>query len=277
MRIDSHHHFWHYDPQELVWMTDGMDIIRKDFLPEDLKPLLESIDFDGAISVEARQMLEETEWLLELSDQNDIVKGVVGWVDLKAPDVKDTLAKYSDHPKFCGVRHVLIDEPDEEYMLHPDFRRGVGALSEFNLTYDLLVHHFHLHFALALVTEFPEQPFVIDHIANPDIKNGMMSPWKEDLAKLANYKNVYCKLSGMVECAELYKWTAKQFTPYLDIVVDLFGTGRVMIGSNWPVCLLSGEFKPVMNIVIEYVRQFPEPVREQILGENCAEFYSVQK
>lgn len=277
MRIDSHHHFWHYDPDELVWMTEGMDILRRDYLPEHLKPLLDSINFDGTIAVEARQMIEETEWLLELGDRHDIVKGVVGWVDLKSPDVKDMLAKYASHPKFSGVRHVLIDEPDKEHMLQQDFRRGIGALSEFNLTYDLLVHHFHLPVALELVTEFPEQPFVIDHIANPDIKNGMTSPWKQDLAELARFQNVYCKLSGMVENADLHNWKPEQFVPYLDIVIDLFGTDRVMIGSNWPVCLLSGEYKPVMDIVKEYTRQFPEPVRERIFGENCANFYGVGK
>ena len=275
MRIDCHHHFWKYDPRELDWMGPGMETIRRDFFPEDLEPLLDSIDFDGAITVEARQLLKESDFLLELADKHDIVKGVVGWVDLRSPDVRDQLEKYAQHPKFCGVRHVLMDEPDREFMLHADFQRGIGYLAEFGLTYDLLILYHHLPTAIELVQKHPGQSFVVDHIGQPTIKEKMVSPWKEDLAKLARFDNVYCKLSGMVECAEWKNWKPEDFTPYLDAVIELFGTDRVMIGSNWPVCTLSGAFKPVMDIVINYIRQFPEETRERILGGNCARFYGV--
>jgi len=256
-------------------MSEGMDVLRRDFLPEDLKPLLESSEFDGAITVEARQVLKENDWLLELSDRYDIVKGVVGWVDLKSPAARDQLEQYAEHPKFCGVRHVVMDEPDRDFMLHPDFQRGIGYLAQFGLTYDLLILYYHLPVALTLAQNYPEQPFVVDHIGQPMIKEKMESPWKEDLAKLAKLENVYCKLSGMVELAVWRNWKPAEFTPYLDTVIDLFGTDRVMIGSNWPVCTLSGEFKPVMDVVVDYIQQFPEETREQILGGNCARFYGV--
>ena len=275
MRIDCHHHFWKYDPDELDWMGEGMDAIRRDFFPEHLKPLLESIEFDGAVSVEARQTLEENDYLLELSEKHEIVKGVVGWVDLKSPEVRNQLERYAGHPKFCGVRHVLMDEPDDNFMLNDAFVRGIGLLAEFKLTYDLLIRHYHLPIALELVQQFPDQLFVIDHIGHPEISGKMMSPWREDIAELARFENVYCKLSGMVEQAEWYNWRPEDFTPYLDVVLELFGTERVMIGSNWPVCNLSGEFKSVMDIVINYIQQFPIGIRERILGGNCASFYGI--
>ncbi len=277
MRIDSHQHFWHYNPKEHVWMTDEMENLKRDYLPPDLKPLLESVDFDGAISVQARQMLEETEWLLELSDQYDHIKGVVGWVDLRSPEIHAQLEKYSQRSKLKGVRHVVHDEPDDNFMLLPEFQRGIALLKEFNLTYDLLLFYRHLPVALKVVEKFPEQPFVVDHISKPVIKDKMISPWKEDIQALAKYENVCCKLSGMVTETRWKQWKPEDFRPYLDIVIEAFGTDRVMIGSDWPVCTLSGDYRSVMNIVIAYLQQFPEETREKILGGNCARFYNVNE
>jgi L-fuconolactonase len=273
MRVDAHQHFWQYDPAQHVWMTDDMAELRRDFLPADLAPLMKSAGFEGTVAVQARQMLEETDWLLELSDRYDFIRGVVGWVDLRAEDVRSQLQRYIGHPKFKGVRHIVHDEPDVEFMLLPEFRRGIGALAEFGLTYDLLLRPPHLPAALKLVREFPRQPFVVDHLAKPLIKDHRFSPWREGVEALAQYENVYCKLSGMVTETVWKQWRPEDFAPYLDIIVDAFGVDRLMIGSDWPVCTLSGNYLPVTQIVKDYVRRFSEEVQERILGGNCTRFY----
>jgi L-fuconolactonase len=275
MRIDAHQHFWHYNPQQHVWMTDQMDVLKRDYLPDDLAPLVASIDFHGTVAVQARQLIEETQWLLDLADRNDFMLGVVGWIDLRSPDLQEQLRNLGPHPKFVGVRHVIHDEPDDEFMLRPDFRRGIASLREFDLTYDLLLFPRHLPLAVKLVEEFPEQPFVLDHIGNPDIRARQMSPWKEGIEALARDENVYCKLSGMATKAPWNNWSNDDFHCYLDAVIEAFGTNRVMIGSDWPVCTLSGQYTEVMRIVIDYVEQFPADVRAGILGENCARFYGL--
>jgi L-fuconolactonase len=271
--IDSHQHFWNYNPAHQVWMTDQMAVLRRDYLPDELKPLLQQIQFAGTIAVQARQMIEETEWLLELSDKHDFIKGVVGWVDLQSPSVGEQLETYSKHPRLVGVRHVVHDEADDNFMLLQAFRRGLAQLREFDLTYDLLLFPKHLPVAVKLVSEFPSQPFVLDHIAKPVIREGVISPWREDLKRLAEFPNVFCKLSGMVTEAKWKQWQPGDFHRYLDIVIASFGPDRVMIGSDWPVCILSGDYLSTMEIVINYVRQFPARVQEDMLGGNCARFY----
>ena len=275
MRIDSHQHFWHYDPAHQVWMTDQMAVLRRDYLPGELQPLLEAGGFDGTIAVQARQMVAETEWLLKLADEHDFIRGVVGWVDLRSPALREQLAKYARHPRLVGVRHVVHDEPDDHFMLLPEFRRGIGQLREFDLTYDLLLFPKHLPVALTLVAEYPQQPFVLDHIAKPAIREGKLSPWREDLRRLAEFPNVFCKLSGLVTEAQWKQWRPEDFHPYLDMVIEAFGTERVMIGSDWPVCTLSGDYVSTMRIVTDYVQRFPAEVREGILGGNCARFYGI--
>jgi L-fuconolactonase len=277
MRIDSHQHFWKYNPAHQVWMTDAMAVLRRDYLPEELKPLLNAIQFDGTIAVQARQMVEETEWLLRLSDRHDFIKGVVGWVDLRSPMLREQLVTYSKHPKLVGVRHVVHDEPDDQFMLLPEFRRGIAQLREFGLTYDLLLFPKHLPVAVKLVTQFPDQPFVLDHIAKPDIREHQVSPWREDLKRLAEFPNVFCKLSGLVTEAKWKQWQPEEFHRYLDIVIETFSTDRVMIGSDWPVCTLSGDYVSTMRVVTDYVRRFDPTIRDAILGDNCARFYRIQK
>ena len=277
MRIDAHQHFWQYNPAEHVWMNDEMTILKQDYLPDDLKPLLESVEFDGTIAVQARQNLQETEWLLELSDQYDFIKGVVGWVDLRSPEIRNQLEKYSKHPKLKGVRHIVHDEPDDNFMLLPEFQNGIAQLKDFHLTYDLLLFYHHLSVAVKLVEKFPEQAFVLDHISKPVIKDKMISPWREDIQELAGYANVCCKVSGMVTETHWGQWKPEDFTPYLDIVFEAFGPDRIMIGSDWPVCKLSGDYQSVMNIVIDYLQQFSEEIQAKILGGNCARFYEVEQ
>lgn len=274
--LDSHQHFWHYNPAEHVWMTDRMAELKRDFLPGDLQPLLESVDFGGSIAVQARQNLEETRWLLELAASHDFIKGVVGWVDLRSPELPAQLAEFSKHPKLVGVRHVVHDEADDEFMLRPDFRRGISRLREFGLTYDLLLFPKHLPVAVKLVEEFPGQPFVLDHIAKPAIAEARFSPWREDLRILAGFPDVYCKLSGMVTEARWGQWQTRDFQPYLDCVLAAFGPERVMIGSDWPVCTLSGDYQATMGIVTDYLREVAPELRSAILGGNCARFYGIR-
>ncbi len=256
-------------------MTEQMAGLKRDFLPLDLKPLLQSFDFDGCIAVQARQNLEETRWLLELADQYDFIAGVVGWVDLRSPRLPEQLQMFAREPKLVGVRHVVHDEADDCFMLGVEFRRGIAQLRSYDLTYDLLLFPRHLPVALKLVEEFPDQPFVLDHIAKPAIAEKRISPWREDLRELAKFRQVYCKLSGMLTEAQWRQWQASDFERYLDIVMEAFGPERVMIGSDWPVCTLSGDYGAAMQIVIDYVQRFPLTVRTGILGENCAKFYGL--
>jgi L-fuconolactonase len=277
MRLDSHQHFWHYSPTEHTWMTDQMGILKHEFLPQDLEPLLAGIHFDGCIAVQARQNLEETRWLLELAEQYPFIKGVVGWVDLCSEQLPSQLQRFARHRKLVGVRHIVHDEPDDQFMLRLEFRRGISQLRAFNLTYDLLLFPKHLPVAAQLVEEFPEQPFVLDHIAKPRIAEGLVFPWQEDLLRLAKIPNVSCKLSGMVTEARWQQWRPGDFHRYLDIAFDAFGADRLMIGSDWPVCTLSGAYQPVMKIVIDYVQKFSPEAQAAILGGNCAQFYGIEE
>lgn len=256
-------------------MTERMDVLRRDYLPEELRVLLQQTQVDGTIAVQARQMIQETEWLLQLAEQFPFIKGVVGWVDLRSRGVVKQLHRYAAHPKLVGVRHVLHDEPDDRLMLRPEFVRGLAALRPYGLTYDLLLFPRHLSVAAQLVAQFPEQPFVLDHIAKPAIRDRRMSPWRENLHSLARFPKVYCKLSGLVTECEWGRWQAEDFHAYLDVVLEAFGPERVMFGSDWPVCTLSGSYQAVLDIILGYLEQFPSPTREQILGGNCARFYSL--
>jgi L-fuconolactonase len=256
-------------------MSDEMRQLKRDFLPEDLQPLLQSSGFDGCIAVQARQTLEETRWLLELSERHAFIKGVVGWVDLCSADLRGQLETFATHPKFVGVRHFLQDEPDDEFMLRAEFMNGIAQLREFDLTYDLLLYPRHLRAAALLVQKFPEQPFVLDHMGKPRIAEGLLSPWREDLRELASAPNVLCKLSGMVTEAKWNQWKPAEFTRYLDFVVEAFTPERLMLGSDWPVCLLSGDYAATMQLVIDYIQQFTPATQSGILGEKCARFYGI--
>lgn len=276
MRFDSHQHFWRYHPVEHGWMDNRMTVLKRDYLPGDLQPLLSASKFDGTIAVQARQTPEETRWLLELAGQHDFIRGVVGWVDLRSPELRSQLEEFCKNPKLVGVRHVVHDEPDDQFLLGPEFRQGIARLLELDLTYDLLLFPRHLRVAVKLVAEFPAHKFILDHLGKPDIRGRNFSPWQEDLAALAKFPNVHCKLSGMVTEAEWQQWHPEDFHRYLDIVFAAFGPERLMIGSDWPVCNLSGDYAATMSIVSGYLQKCPDEVREQILGGNCARFYGIK-
>lgn len=275
MKIDSHHHFWKYNPVEYGWITDEMEILKSDYLPADLQKELFLLGFDGTIAVQARQSLEETEWLLNLAEQNSFIKGVVGWVDLCSQDVKNQLDRFSKSSKLVGVRHVIHDEPDDDFMLRKDFLNGIECLKSYGLTYDVLIFPRHLPNAIQLVSRFPDQVFILDHIAKPLIKNQILEPWKENIEIISRYKNVYCKLSGMVTEANVRNWKPNDFKPYFDTVFSAFGTDRLMIGSDWPVCLLAGKYSQVMQLVLDYIKSFSMDERNKILGENAIRAYKL--
>ncbi len=277
MRIDSHQHFWKYNPDEYGWIGEGMEILKQDFLPDCLAPLLSESHFDGSVAVQARQCLAETQWLLDLAEFYPFIKAVVGWVDLCSPDAAKQLDFFSQSDKLAGVRHVIHDEPDPEFMLRPAFLNGISLLGKYGLTFDLLIFPGHLSNAVNLVRQFPEQSFVVDHISKPFIKKNETEPWRRQLTELSHLPNVFCKLSGMVTEADWKAWNSDTFIPYLDAVFDAFGEDRLMIGSDWPVCLLGGNYNSVINIVEKYLLQFDKTVQGKILGDNCAAFYRIKK
>lgn len=275
MRIDAHQHCWRYSPSAYPWISDGMPGLKRDYLPTDLEPLLNRTGLAGTIAVQARQDMQETDWLLDLADQYPFIKGVVGWVDLQAPDVREHLERYAQRPKLRGIRHIVQDEPDDRFMLRPAFLRGLGLLNEFNLTYDLLLFPRHLPVGIDVVRQFPNQHFVLDHIAKPFIKAQTVAPWEADIRQLAQFDNVCCKVSGMVTEADWQQWKLEDFRRYLDVVFDCFGPDRLMFGSDWPVCTLAASYAEVVLIVQEYVRGLSVAAQDRIFGGNAAAFYGV--
>ena len=274
-RIDSHQHFWHYQPAEYPWIGAQMGVLKRDYLPADLLPLMQANGIDGTVAVQARQNLTETEWLLQLADEHALIRGVVGWVDLRAADVAAQLEKFAAYPKLVGIRHIIHDEPDDGFMLRPDFMRGLTVLQDFDLRYDLLLFPKHLPLATKIVRQFPQQPFVLDHIAKPFIKDGVIEPWQRDIRELAACDNVSCKVSGMVTEAAWQSWTQADFRPYLDVVFDCFGIDRLMFGSDWPVCTLSGSYGEVAGIVRQYISALSASEQAQVMGGNASRFYQL--
>ena len=272
MRLDAHQHFWSYDAAQYPWIPPGSPLHRS-WLPDDLAALQRPLGFDGSIAVQARQIVGESDWLLGLADQHAIVKGVVGWVDLRSDRVEADLARLAVHPKFVGVRHVVQEEPDDGFMLGKDFQRGISKLQGFGLTFDILIYPRQLEAAIRLAEHFPAQPFVLDHIAKPPIKDGSIEPWQSQLRRLAKLPNVHCKVSGMLTEADHRNWRAEQFRPYLDTVFEAFGPSRLMYGSDWPVCLSAGGYEQAFRLVDDYARDLTESAKAGLFGGNCARFY----
>jgi L-fuconolactonase len=273
MHIDAHQHFWIYNPDEYDWIDDSMAALRRDFLPPDLHSELEGSDLQGSVAVQVRQSLEETRWLLELADSSPWILGVVGWVDLRSPDVRSQLKVLARNPKLVGVRHIVQSEPDDQFLLQPDFLRGISALEEFDLAYDILIYTKHLPVAADFVRRFPRQRFVLDHLAKPPIKSGDIDLWAQRISRLAEFPNLFCKLSGLVTEADWQHWEPEQIIPFLDVALEAFGPDRLMIGSDWPVCLVATSYARWVEVVKNYLPEQPPECREGVLGGNAQRFW----
>ncbi len=275
MKIDAHHHFWSYSAAEYPWIGDPMAALRRDFLPEHLRAEIAAAGIDGVVSVQARQSVRETEWLLSLADGNDFIKGVVGWVPLAQADVGDTLSKFAANPKLRAVRHVVQDEPDDRFILGADFTRGVAMLREFDLVYDILIFERQLAPSIEFVDRHPEQVFVLDHIAKPRIKDGALEPWRENIRELARRENVFCKISGMATEADWKTWNEVQLRPYLDVVLDAFGPKRLMFGTDWPVCLAASSYARWVEVVRNFSAKLSADEQEWLWGKTAVQAYAL--
>lgn len=275
MIIDSHHHFWKYDPIEYDWIDDSMKVIRKDFLPESLELTIREAGVDGVISVQARQSVEETSWLLEMARQNKFIKGVVGWLPLINDDIEVELEKYSGNKLLKGLRHVIQGEPDPKFMLRKDFNSGVSLLKKYSMAYDILIVERQLPNMIRFVDQHPDQVFVLDHIAKPLIAKHELSLWKENIQELARRENVSCKISGMVTEADFNSWTPQQLQPYFDVVLEAFGADRLLFGSDWPVCLVATSYKNWMELVQKNISELSKIEQAKIMGENAIRLYQL--
>lgn len=275
IKLDSHQHFWRFDPVRDAWIDEDMRVIQRDFLPEDLKIQLDKQSINGCIAVQSDQSEADNAFLIELASLYPFIKGIVGWVDLQAENIEETLQFYSQYKIMKGFRHVLQGETNRALMLEPAFKRGIGLLKQFGYTYDLLIFRDQLVFASALCTAFPEQRFVLDHIAKPDIRHQVIKDWTPGIQELAKNPNVYCKVSGMVTEANWQDWKNEDFFPYLDVVFESFGIERLMFGSDWPVCNVAGGYTAAVNMLRTYVSQFPEDQQALFWGGNAANFYGI--
>ena len=274
--IDTHHHFWNYSAKEYDWINDDMKAIRKDYLPVDLLKEIKAAGVDGAVSVQARQTVEESDWLLGMAEKNDFLKGVVGWVDLRAKGVDKDLERLAKHKKFKGVRHVVQGEPDDNFILGAAFNEGIKKLLKYDLRYDILILEKHLKPSIAFVDKHPKQVFILDHIAKPRIKERILSPWRENMMELAKRPNVYCKISGMLTEADWRKWSAADLAPYFDTTLQAFGPKRLMLGSDWPVMLVAGKYKQWVDMVKQVVSRYSSAEQDRILYKNAVEAYKLQ-
>ncbi len=276
MKIDSHHHFWHYSPEEYGWIGEGMDRLKRDYLPSDLESEIRSSGLDGVVSVQARQSEAETDWLLELAQQHDFIRGVVGWAPLRAPDVSEKLERWSHAEHFKAVRHVVQDEPDRNFLLGDAFNRGIGMLKNYGLVYDILIYHFHLPAAIAFVDLHPEQPFVLDHIAKPEIRRDKFdADWAKNLRELARRDNVVCKFSGVATEVRDAAYDLDLIRPYWDTAIEAFGPQRLMFGSDWPVCLLRIEYSQWVAMVGDLAGALSPDEQRWIWGETAVRTYSL--
>ena len=278
MRIDAHQHFWRYNSREYDWIDDSMSALRRDFLPSDSAPELESIGFDACVAIQARQTLEETSWLLSLADTGPSIAGVVGWVDLQAGSrrVREQIESLRGSSKLVGVRHIVQTEPDERFLVRPQVLDGLSVLAEYGLAFDLLVYPRHLPVAAECVARFPEQRFVLDHLGKPRIRAGEIDVWERDIRGLARHSNVFAKLSGLVTEADWQNWTDAQFRAYLEVAFDAFGWQRLMIGSDWPVCLVAAPYRRTMRVVLEHLTSRPAHEQEAVLGGNAQRFWRLK-
>ena len=275
-RIDSHQHFWKFDPVRDSWIDETMSNIQRDFLPEDLLPILNENQFSGCVAVQASQSEEETHFLLELASKNDFIKAVVGWVDLRDENISDRLQHFTAHKKLKGFRHVVQGEADD-FMYGEAFRRGIKALTAFDYTYDILIFERQLSAAVSLVSDFPDQKFVVDHIAKPDIKSGSINSWKKGIEEIAKYDNVWCKISGMVTEADWKNWKAEDLKPYLDVIFENFSIDKILYGSDWPVLNVASDYHEVVKTLEDYISKFSFEDQNKIWFENANSFYNLKQ
>jgi L-fuconolactonase len=276
MNIDSHQHFWRYDPARDTWITDAMGALKRDFLPDELARELDANGIDASIAVQADQSEQETLFLLDLAERSDRIGGVVGWVDLRSPQIGERLQFFSQFKKLRGFRHLVQAERDDRFVLQRDFARGISRLREFSFTYDILIYPRQLPAAIELVSQFPDQYFAIDHLAKPEIKISNREPWAANIKAISKNPNVFCKLSGLVTEAEWLRWTPADFTFYLDVVLEAFGPGRLMFGSDWPVCLVAASYRQEKELIENYVSRRAPADRAKIFGENAIRFYGLK-
>lgn len=273
--LDSHQHFWKYSPQKYPWIGDNMEVLKKDFLPQELRQIYNLQGISGCVAIQAEQSEEETDFLLELADLHLFIRGVVGWVDLRNPQLTSRLEHYSTRKKLKGFRHLVQDEPDAHYMLDPTFQKGLGSLEKYGYTFDLLVYPHQMEAAIQTVRNHPGLNFVLDHMGKPDIENGVIKKWANSIQTLALEPNVYCKISGMVTEASWTRWQLDDFIPYLDTVFQAFGTDRLMFGSDWPVCMVAAKYAAVINVLLHYMGGFSEQERQKLFYENTKDFYGL--
>jgi L-fuconolactonase len=277
MIIDSHQHFWQYDPQRHGWIDDSMAVIQRDFLPYDLQKVYERNGVDGCVAVQVDQTETETDYLVKLAGIYDFIKGVVGWIDLRAENLPDRLDHFAGYDKLCGFRHIVQGETDVNFLLRPDFMEGIRQLHTYRFTYDVLVYPHQLGAVLEFVRNHPQQLFVIDHLAKPYIKDGFYDGWALLMRAIARQENVYCKLSGMVTEASWNTWTYQDLLPYMDLILEVFGPKRIMYGSDWPVCLVAGQYAAVKGVVEQYVQKLSPSEQAMIWGENAVRFYGLKQ
>jgi len=276
MKIDAHHHFWNFDPVRDAWIDDSMAVLRKDFLPEDLSLLLKANRMDGCIAVQADQSEQETEFLLDLAQKHPFIKGVVGWVDLLHENCENRLNYFSAFKKLKGIRHIVQDE-SAGFMLRDDFQQGLSKLNKFELVYEILIYSKQLEEAVQLVKNHPNQVFVLDHLGKPNIKDQEIASWEKNIRDLAQLPNVYCKISGVLTEADWNAWAYEDFLPYFDILFDVFGTKRILFGSDWPVCLVAGNYEEVVKLVEKYISKFSKEEQAAIMGENAMNVYNLKR
>lgn len=275
MRIDSHQHFWRFDAGRDTWITEEMQVIRRDFLPQHLLPELAANQIDGSIAVQTDQSEAETMFLLELAEAFAEIKGVVGWVDLRARNLTERLEYFSHFARLRGFRHIAQAEADERFLAREEFVAGIRQLQRFGFTYDILVYPHQLPAANELVEKVPQQRFVLDHLAKPAIRHQTMEPWAHQIRRLAEKPNVWCKISGMITEANWQAWRKEDFTPYLDVIFDAFGVDRVLFGSDWPVCLVAGSYREVKALVADYIWAMSADEQEKVFGRNAETFYGL--
>ncbi|WP_213806465.1 amidohydrolase family protein [Granulicella sp. dw_53] len=274
-KIDAHHHLWRYNAEEYGWLDEDMKAIRRDFLPKDLMAELAGAGIDGTVAVQARQTLDETRWLLDLAEENEAIRGVVGWAPIAGEDFPGVMEEFEDRPKLKGLRHLIQSEEDENYILRADFNAGMYAMRGSGLVYDILVYERQLLQTIEFVDEYPEQVFVLDHIAKPKIGAGILEPWAENMRELGLRQNVWCKVSGLVTEADWKNWTPETLKPYLDVAVDAFGAERLIVGSDWPVCLVASGYTQWFDLLRSYFAGFTENERDAVFGGTAINVYQL--